>query len=160
MARRDTPDNVDPALLSRIATLSVGGQRWLKTAIVTMRSMPVGAEALEKSVELPVEPPPQLRRRRQGTLPPAEKKPTRKPPDLEDIITGKASINDLESYPELAEQMEGMGDVIDMLRGLGEARRKRGERILREEILGQPDEDASASDDDAPSRDDDEDFSF
>jgi hypothetical protein len=50
--------------------------------------------------------------------------------------------------------MEGMGDVIDMLRGLGEARRKRGEQILRDEILGQPDEDA-------PSRgDDEEDFSF
>jgi hypothetical protein len=148
MAKRTTLNNVDPALLSRIATLSPGGQRWLKTAIVTMRSMPVGTDASE----LPVEPPPQLRRRRQGA-PPAEKKPARKPPDLEDIITGKANIKDLDSYPELAEQMEGMGDVIDMLRGLGEARRKRGERILREEILGQPDEDA-------PSRDDDEDFSF
>jgi hypothetical protein len=151
MAKRTTLDNVDPALLSRIATLSPGGQRWLKTAIVTMRSMPVGTDAPEPPIELPVEPPPQLRRR-QGTLPPA-KKPARTPPDLEDIITGKASIKDLDAYPELAEQMEGMGDVIDMLRGLGEARRKRGEQILREEILGQPDEDA-------PSRDDDEDFSF
>jgi hypothetical protein len=147
MAKRTTLHNVDPALLSRIATLSPGGQRWLKTAITTMRSMPVGTDASE----LPVEPPPQLRRR-QGALPPA-KKPTRRPPDLEDIITGKANVKDLDDYPELAEQMEGMGDVIDMLRGLGEARRKRGEQILREEILGQPDEDA-------PSRDDDEDFSF
>ncbi len=150
MAKRGVIDNVDPALLSRIATLSPGSQRWLKTAIVTMRSMPVGNEA----TDLPAQPPPQLRRRRPTALPPARKSPARKPPDLEDIISGKADIKDLEDYPELAEQMEGMGDIIDMLRGLGEARRKRGEKIMREEILGDND------DDDAPSRDDDEDFSF
>jgi hypothetical protein len=111
-----------------------------------MRTMPVGTENV---TELPVEPPLQLRRRpgRQQT----GKKPAG-PPDMEDIITGKVDIKELDAYPELAEQMEGMGEVIDMLRGLGEARRKRGEQILREEILGQPAE--------GRSRDDDEDFSF
>ena len=147
MAKRTTVENVDPALLSRIATLSPGGQRWLKTAIQTMRTMPVGPDNVS---ELPAEPPPQLRRRHPGR-PPAEKRPAG-PPDMEDIITGKVDIKELDAYPELAEQMEGMGEVIDMLRGLGEARRKRGEQILREEILGQPEEERS--------RDDDEDFSF
>ncbi|HEY8768528.1 MAG TPA: hypothetical protein VIP09_14915 [Dehalococcoidia bacterium] len=147
MAKRTTVENVDPALLSRIATLSPGGQRWLKTAIHTMRTMPVGSENV---TELPAEPPPQLRRRRPGRTQ-TEKKPAG-PPDMEDIITGKVDIKELDAYPELAEQMEGMGEVIDMLRGLGEARRKRGEQILREEILGKPAEERP--------RDDDEDFSF
>jgi hypothetical protein len=44
MAKRMTVENVDPGLLSRIATLSPGGQRWLKTAIQTMRTMPVGTD--------------------------------------------------------------------------------------------------------------------
>jgi hypothetical protein len=147
MAKRTTLQNVDPALLSRIATLSPGGQRWLKTAIQTMRTMPVGTENV---TELPAAPPPQLRRRRPGR-PQTDKKPAG-PPDMEDIITGKVDIKELDAYPELAEQMEGMGEVIDMLRGLGEARRKRGEQILREEILGQPAEEHP--------RDEDEDFSF
>ena len=147
MAKKTTLDNVDPALLSRIATLSPGGQRWLKTAIQTMRTMPVGTDSVS---ELPAEPPPQLRRRRPGRTQ-TEKKPAG-PPDMEDIITGKVDIKELDAYPELAEQMEGMGEVIDMLRGLGEARRKRGEQILREEILGQTAEERP--------RDDDEDFSF
>jgi hypothetical protein len=148
MAKRTTVENVDPALLSRIATLSPGGQRWLKTAIHTMRTMPEGTD---NASELPAEPPPQLRRRHPGRAP-AEKKPGG-PPDMEDIITGKVDIKELDAYPELAEQMEGMGEVIDMLRSLGEARRKRGEQILREEILGQPGEERSRDDDE-------DDFSF
>jgi hypothetical protein len=147
MAKRTTVENVDPALLSRIATLSPGGQRWLKTAIHTMRTMPVGSEHV---TELPAEPPPQLRRRRPVRTQ-TEKKPAG-PPDMEDIITGKVDIKELDAYPELAEQMEGMGEVIDMLRELGEARRKRGEQILRDEILGQTAEERP--------RVDDEDFSF
>jgi hypothetical protein len=135
--KRTVAENIDPALLSRIAQLSPGSQRWLKTAIVTMRTMPVRAE---DDGELDVVVPPQLRRRAQ-----APKQVESRPPDMEDIITGKVDIKELDKYPELAEQMEGMGEVIDMLRGLGESRRKRGEQILRDEILGgqerQPNED-------------------
>lgn len=148
MANDSLRDNIDPALLSRIATLSPGGQRWLKTAIVTMRSMPAKAE----DDDLRREPPPQLRKRQ--TAP--EKK---RPPDMEDIITGKVDIKELDAYPELAENLEGMGEVIDMLRGLGEARRKRGEQILRDEILGQP-HDAEDEQRERDSRNDEEDFSF
>ncbi|MEO8457353.1 MAG: hypothetical protein ABI559_06020 [Chloroflexota bacterium] len=140
--KRAVVENVDPALLSRIAQLSPGSQRWLKTAIVTMRTMPARAEDSEPDVEVP----PQLRRR----LPQVEKEPERHPPDMEDIITGKVDIKELDKYPELAEQMEGMGEVIDMLRGLGESRRKRGEQILREEILGE----------ERQPTEDDEDFNF
>jgi hypothetical protein len=141
MARRRTLENVDPALLSRIAKLSPGGQRWLKTAIITMRTMPAGREDSELAVEVP----PQLRKRPRAP----EKK---RPPDMEDIITGKVDVKALEEYPELAEQVEGMGEVIDMLRGLGESRRKRGEQILRDEILGQGEQ--------REPNEDDEDFAF
>jgi hypothetical protein len=144
MTLRQTLENVDPALLSRIAQLSPGGQRWLKTAIVTMRTMPVRDEDSASQAELQVEVPPQLRKQAKAT--------PKRPPDMEDIITGKVDIKELDKYPELAEQMEGMGELIDMLRGLGESRRKRGEQILREEILG--------GEEDRQPTEDDEDFSF
>lgn len=144
MAQRLTLENVDPALLSRIAELSPGGQRWLKTAIVTMRTMPARAEDEELPAEPRVEVPPQLRKR--------PKTSQERPPDMEDIITGKVDIKELDKYPELAEQLDGMGEVIDMLRGLGESRRRRGEQILRDEILG--------GQEDRQPTEDDEDFNF
>ena len=127
-------ERVDPALMSRVAALSPGGQRWLKTAIHAIRTMPAATEDEERA--------PRAVKRRE---------PEQSPPGLEDVITGKADLKDLDAYPDLAGELEGLGEIIDMLRGLGEARRKRGEQILREEILGQPR-------DEAP--DDDEDFSF
>jgi hypothetical protein len=145
MRQRLTLENLDPALLSRIARLSPGGQRWLKTAIVTMRTMPARSEEGESPAEVQVEVPPQLRKRPRSA--------SKRPPDMEDIITGKVDIKELDKYPELAEQLEGMGEVIDMLRGLGESRRKRGDQILREEILG-------GSEDDRQPTEDDEDFNF
>lgn len=144
MARRQTLENVDPALLSRIARLTPGGQRWLKTAIVTMRTMPARAEDTESQTDQPVEVPPQLQKRPRAV--------EKRPPDMEDIITGKVDIKELDKYPELAEQLEGMGEVIDMLRGLGESRRKRGEQILRDEILG--------TREDRQPTEDDEEFNF
>jgi hypothetical protein len=144
MASGISIENVDPALLSRIAQLSPGSQRWLKTAIITMRTMPARHERESPRSRLSVDVPPQLRRQRKET-------PNR-PPDMEDIITGKVDAKELDKHPELAEQLEGMGEIIDMLRGLGESRRKRGEQILREEILGLGDE--------RQPNEDDEDFSF
>jgi hypothetical protein len=153
MARRQAPQNIDPALLSRIAELSPGGQRWLKTAIVTMRTMPARDVDAGPPPELSVEVPPQLRKRPK-TAPQrqAPETPRQHLPDMEDIITGKVDIKELDKYPELAEQLEGMGEVIDMLRGLGESRRKRGEQILRDEVLG--------TQEDRQPTEDDEDFNF
>jgi hypothetical protein len=70
------------------------------------------------------------------------------------VITGKAKLEEAEQYPELAEELEGLGEIIDMLRGLGESRRKRGEQILREEILG-----GKPADEEEPAEDED-DFGF
>ena len=57
---------------------------------------------------------------------------------LEDVVTGKADLREhLAAYPELSEELDGMADVIDLLREAGARRRRRGEQILREEILGE-----------------------
>jgi hypothetical protein len=147
MVREELVERIDPALMTRLATLSPGAQRWLKTAVQAIRTMPSKRED-DSDVDVP---PPSLRRR--PTRLPAPK-PAASPPGLEDVITGKARLEDLDQYPELAGELEGMGEIIDMLRGLGEARRKRGEQILREEILGQP------PSDDEPAEDDEDDFGF
>jgi len=119
---------VDESLAIRVSKFSPGAQRWLKTALQTI----VTSELLEEG-----EPEP----RNERVVParePAAEAPEREPAaSLEDVITGKADLRDhLESYPELQDELEGLADVIDLLREAGETRRKRGEQILREEILG------------------------
>jgi hypothetical protein len=147
MARRELVEGIDPALMGRLATLSPGAQRWLKTAVQAIRTMPARGESDE--VEAPRRShPPQRRRPPALSAPRAhEEEEEPLPPNLEDVLTGKAKLEDIDQYPELSEELEGMGKIIDMLRGLGESRRKRGEQILREEILGQPAEDEEPAED-------------
>jgi hypothetical protein len=132
---------VDEDLLSRVASLPAGSQRWLKTAIQAIRN----AQML--SVEEPAEEP----RRRPAAAPAEEEEPKPRAASLEDVITGKADLRKhLESYPELAEELDGMADIIDVLRDLGERRRRIGERILREEILGEPPEEEEEAPEEEP----------
>jgi hypothetical protein len=131
MARQaDIPD-VDEALLARVAALSPGGQRWLKTAIQAIRNV--------ESVT-PAAPAPPAAPERKPARPKALPKPQTKPPaSLEDVISGKADLREhLNDYPELSTELEGLADIIEMLREVGERRRRKGEQILREEILGEP----------------------
>jgi hypothetical protein len=147
MANGELVERVDPALVRRISELSPGAQRWLKTAVQTIRTMPTSSEIEDQ-------PPAHLRRREPQRLRPAPEPEKPPPPSLEDVITGKAKLEEAEQYPELAEELEGLGEIIDMLRGLGESRRKRGEQILREEILG-----GKPADEEEPAEDED-DFGF
>jgi hypothetical protein len=140
--RRQEGTDIDPTLAARVAALSPGGQKWLKTAIQTIRTLQ----------DIDEEAAPQVRTREPEEPSPPKEVP---PPGLEDVITGRVDLKDLESYPELDKELEGLGEIIDMLRGLGESRRKRGEDILREDILGQPREG-----EEHPQEADDEDFSF
>jgi hypothetical protein len=139
---RDGGDRgLDPDLIERLAEMPAQGQRWLKTVLVTIRGfddadppreavapvVPVAMQAVEE--------PPQVQR------PPA---------DLEDVISGKARLEDqLEAYPELAEELEGLSDVIDLLREAGQARRRKGEDVLRELGLVPPEPDPDPEDEDA-----------
>jgi len=121
----DLPD-VDPSLIVRVSSLSRGSQRWLKTAIQVLHSSDIGAVAEPQATEAPA--------------PPRKKpSPLQKPAaNLEDVITGKADLREqLESYPELSNELEGLADVIDLLREAGDRRRKRGEDILRELLEGE-----------------------
>ena len=131
MERERSIAGVDESLAVRVSKFSPGAQRWLKTALQTI----VTSELLEEA-----EPEPRDERVVPAREPPARaaEEPEREPAaSLEDVITGKADLRDhLESYPELQDELEGLADVIDMLREAGEKRRKRGEQILREEILG------------------------
>jgi hypothetical protein len=121
---------VDESLALRISRLSPGSQRWLKTMLYAIRTgeaseAPEGAGA----------------RRQETDVLPRAGRPAERPPSLEDVITGGADLREhLQSYPELADELEGLADIIDMLREAGEQRRKRGEKIFREEILGEPPE--------------------
>lgn len=140
----DKTQNIDRQVLRRVAGTSRATQRWLKTALQTIRTMPPAGEADAK-----------IRRARPDPVPDAEPvpeaepapEPEPKPPDLDDLLTGRRSLKDqLEARPELAEELEGLADVIGMLRELGQERRKKGEDALGDEFLGsaddeEPDED-------------------
>ncbi len=143
MERERSIANVDESLALRVATFTRGGQRWLKTALQAIAT----SDLLEDGED---EPPLEERhgatmaaveepQRAVGTPPAEEDEPAKAAPaSLEDVITGKADLRDhLESYPALQEELEGLADVIDLLREAGETRRRRGEQILREEILGE-----------------------
>ena len=127
MPKQAPSGKIDDSLAARVAALSSGGQRWLKTALQAIRTIEPGERDVEDSA-------------RAGYLSAGRAEPERLPPrpaNLEDVVTGKADLREqLESYPELAEELDGLADVIDLLREAGETRRKRGEQILREEILG------------------------
>ena len=131
MERERSIAKVDESLAVRVATFTRGSQRWIKTALQAIAT----SDLLDDSADVATEEPQDV-----VAKAPAVEEPPRKEPaaSLEDVITGKADLRDhLESYPELQDELEGLADVIDLLREAGETRRRRGEQILREEILGE-----------------------
>ncbi len=134
----DKTKDIDRQVLRRVAGSSRATQRWLKTALQTIRTMQPSGEAA-----------PQVRRAQPKPEPePApESEPEPGLPDLDDLLTGRRSLKEqLEARPELADELEELADVIGMLRELGQERRKKGESILGEDFLSpvddeEPDED-------------------
>jgi hypothetical protein len=121
--------DIDQSLVARLATLSTGSQRWLKTAIQAIRSDELVPPAAPDVYEQP----------------PPRKPPLLKPAaTLEDVITGKADLREqLEAYPELSDELDGLADIIDLLRETGERRRRRGEDVLKELLEGERTEEDS-----------------
>ena len=120
--------DVDESLFRRVSSLSRGEQRWLKLAIQAIKTTETGPTVGPETVDIPPEP-----RRLKAA-------------NLEDVITGKANLRDqLDAYPELAGELEGLADVIDMLRDAGERRRRKGEDILKELLEGEGQEESGGN---------------
>ncbi|HSP54939.1 MAG TPA: hypothetical protein VLS25_05065, partial [Dehalococcoidia bacterium] len=112
MERQSSIDDIDESLAIRIADLSRGGQRWLKTALQSIAVTDLLDEAADEAPRRPI-----ARAKRAPELPAPEKEP---PASLEDVITGRADLRDhLEAYPELQDELDGLADVIDLLREAG-----------------------------------------
>ncbi len=131
----DTTQKIDPQVLRRVAGSSRATQRWLKTALQTIRTMPLAGGGALKARPAPLRP-----------VPEPEAEP--QAPDLDDLLTGRRSLKEqMEARPELAEELEGLGEVIDMLRGLGRERRKKGEDIIRDDFLSPADDEEEPDED-------------
>ncbi len=138
-AKRERPE-IDVSLLDRVASLPPSAQRWLKAALEAIETIDT-IETIDPAAE-------QEEAKRQ---PPAEMPP---PPSrrvgLDDMLSGDADLSELEeAYPELIEELRDIADIASLLQDAGRARRSLGERILREQILGdqEPDEEREPEED-------------
>lgn len=126
--------------------MSRGRQRWLKTMLQAVSAYDDMFDvAEERDAGAPV----------QRAEPPAEAGvEERKVVDLEDLLLGRGDVSE---HPELAEELEGLSEIVDMLREAGEKRRKLGEELLRRDLLGdEPEEETGPEDgDDEDTGDDD-----
>ena len=123
---------MDRQLLGRVAALTSGQQRWLRTVLQTIFAMeaPAGQASREEAPERPrpakpktAKPAPAEEPRRQG---------------LDDLLSGEGAAE--EQYPELADELKGIGDIADLLREGGRERRRFGEELMR--LFGGPEADA------------------
>jgi hypothetical protein len=148
MPRDDGERGVDPDLAARVAAIPASGQRWLKMALVSIGEF----DGADGGVEAPRSPKRRPRLRAEEATPDVEDAlpPRKAPADLEDVVSGRARLEDqLKNYPELADELDGLADIIDLLRDAGQARRRKGEEVLRElglsqEQRGEPEEEEEA----------------
>lgn len=144
--RDEEATQIDGELASRLGRMSGGSQRWLKTVLQTISA---------NDEMLDVEQEDGTAGERAATRPaisvdePLAEMAERRPADLEDVLMGRVDLAEqLAEYPELAEELEGLSEIIDILRDAGARRRRRGEEILRREILGEEIEDEPAEEGD------------
>ncbi len=118
-----TEPKVDRELLGRVAALTPGQQRWLRTVLQSVFTMetPTKRRAEEEPEERP------RRRKRRPAAPEAAEEPRRR--GLDELISGKGGSE--EDYPELADELKGIGDIADLLREGGRERRRFGEELMR-----------------------------
>src|SRR3989338_2367620 len=110
-----TEPKVDRELLGRVAALTPGQQRWLRTVLQSIFTM---------------EAPPRRAARRAGG----------------GGGGGGGEGAAEEEYPELADELKGIGDIADLLREGGRERRRFGEELMR--LFGSPEADAEEGEED------------
>ena len=120
---------MDRELLGRVAALTSGQQRWLRTvlqSIFTMEASPGrSARRAAEEAEMREERP---RQAKPKTAKPAPAEEPRRQ-GLDKLLSGEGAAE--EEYPELADELKGMGDIADLLREGGRERRRFGEELMR-----------------------------
>jgi len=136
---------IDDTLLQQVAALPPSGQRWLKTALQTIVTIDPSDEQAE-------------REEREAPAPPAERPaplaekpaPPRPKLTLDDVLSGKVDLREqAEAFPDLADELQDIANIANLLRDAGRERRRLGEQILREEILGEPPGDEAEAEQDS-----------
>ncbi len=117
-----TKPKMDRELLGRVAALTPGQQRWLRTVLQSVFTMETPGK--RRAEEEPEERP--RRRERRPAAPEAAEEPRRR--GLEELISGKGGSE--EDFPELADELKGIGDIADLLREGGRERRRFGEELM------------------------------
>ena len=112
---------MDRELLGRVAALTPGQQRWLRTVLQSVFTMetPRKRRGEEEAEERP------QRRKRPPAAPEAKEEPRRR--GLEELLSGEKGSE--EDFPELADELKGIADIADLLREGGRERRRFGEEL-------------------------------
>ncbi len=118
-----TEPKLDRELLGRVAALTPGQQRWLRTVLQSVFTMepPARRRAGEEPEARP------RRAKPQAPAPAPEEEQRRK--GLDELLSGEKGSE--EEYPELADELKGIGDIADLLREGGRERRRFGEELMR-----------------------------
>lgn len=130
-----TEPKIDRELLGRVASLTPGQQRWLRTVLQSVLTMEPPSERRAA---------PEREERRQREKPPPAESPERRRQGLDDILRGEEVIE--EDNPEIADELRGIGDIADLLRESGGERRRFGEELRR--LLEGSDEPSGDGEDD------------
>jgi len=134
---------MDRELLGRVAALTPGQQRWLRTVLQSIFTMeaPPGRSARRAAEEAEM----REERPRQAKPKTAKPAPAEEPrrQGLDKLLSGEGAA---EEYPELADELKGIGDIADLLREGGRERRRFGEELMR--LFGSPEADAEEGEED------------
>ena len=141
---------IDPELLGRVASLSPGQQRWLRTVVASVFSMDEAVR--DEAATVPRERRPKRRResepgpRADEKGPAPGKEPSSEP--LEKVLRGEGVTE--EEYPELADDLQGIADIAELLRESGRERRRFGEELLRLLESSEPSDGSESESEDEP----------
>jgi hypothetical protein len=142
---------LDRDLLGRVAALTPGQQRWLRTVLQSVVTMdPPTKRTAEKE--------PYERPRRAGppAVEPEPKPKAREEPrrtGLDELLSGEGVSE--EDYPELADDLKGISGIADLLREGGRERRSFGEELMR--LIGGSEGSEASDGEDEEEEDEDED---
>ncbi len=117
-----TEPKVDRELLGRVAALTPGQQRWLRTVLQSIFTLEAPGGQRDEGPEA-------RSRRGKPRAAAGAPKEERRRKGLDELLRGESGSE--EEYPELADELKGIGDIADLLREGGRERRRFGEELMR-----------------------------